>query len=393
MSKLKGEKIFRHPVAYKISAVYGGLFIFIGIFLPFWALWLSLIGLSPVEISILIGFPSIFKVFLSPYVGQLCDKWGQIRRPLLVILILSIVSFCFYFTTTSFFGLALVTLVFSLIYYSSMPLVESYAVRSCDQNNLNYGKIRSVGSIVFILISIAFGYYLDRFGYDDFLYYMLGALVITFFAVFMLPHDHIKLQDEQEDEGESRSPLKRLLTNKNFIAFLVVQSLIHMSHGFIYVMGSYHWQAQGIDKFMIGILWSVGIFTEILIFMVGGKIIAAYRPMHLLSIIAAFGALRWLVIGMTSSVPILIAVQTLHGLTYGATHLVAMYFLSSRVPRSLFTSAQSLYSSVPMGLALGGMMLFSGTLYDYFQGYAYFFMAFLCLIAIVVARNVRRVEL
>jgi len=395
MSKVKGGNGFQNPVAYKLSGVYGGLFLYVGIFLPFWALWLADVGLSPAEISILIGFPSIMKVLSSPYVGQLCDKWGQLRRPLLVIMALSILIFCFYFFTTRFFGLAIVTFAFSLVYYAATPLVESYAVRSCDQHQLNYGRIRSVGSIVFILVSTVFGYYLDHHGYGTFLYFGLGALLVTFIAVFILPHDHIRLPnvDPEGSEGSDMSPLKTLLTNRNFLAFLTVQSLIYMSHGLMYVMGSYYWEEQGIDKFMIGILWSVGVLAEILVFMVGSKIVSAYRPMYLLSIIAFFGILRWMVIGMTLSLPVLFAVQTIHGLTYGAAHLVAMFFLSSRVPRKLFTSAQSLYSSIPSGLALGGMMLFSGTLYDLFQGRAYYFMALLCLLALIATRFVRKIEI
>ncbi|MBL4803191.1 MAG: hypothetical protein JKY45_15000, partial [Emcibacter sp.] len=49
---------FRKPVAYKVGGLYSGLFLYVGIVLPFWALWLAKAGMSPGEIGFLMGFPS-----------------------------------------------------------------------------------------------------------------------------------------------------------------------------------------------------------------------------------------------------------------------------------------------------------------------------------------------
>lgn len=388
------EKIsgFRKPVAYKVGGVYGGLFIYVGIALPFWALWLAQVGLSPAEIGFLMGFPSFLKVLSSPFIAQLCDKWGTARRPMLVLLALSILFFMGYFIIVSFSRFVLVTLLFSVFFMSLAPLLESYAVRACDKYNLKYGRIRATGSVVFVITSVLFGKYLDHFGYGNFLYFCVASLVITFFAVFLLPREQRRpATPDTEAKGSDISPLKFLLTSRRFIVFLVVLSLIQMSHGFIYVLGSYHWAAQGIDNETIGILWSIGVAAEILVFIFAGGIVTRVRPMYLLAVIACFGAVRWTVLAMTTSLPLLILAQTLHGLTYGASHLVAMYYLSSRVPDKYFMTAQSLYSSVPMGLSLGLVMLLSGPLYNLFAGQAYNFMAALCLMVLFIARYVRRV--
>jgi len=391
---------FKNPVAYKVGAVYSGLFMFVGAALPFWALWLSKMGLTPGEIGFLIGFPAFLKVLSAPFVAQLCDKWGMTRRPMMGLMALSVIFFCGYFFTRSFKAFVLVTLVFSVTYYSVSPLVESYAVRTCDRYNLQYGRLRSVGSIVFVFTSVLFGIYLDRSGYDNFLYFCLGSLVLTFIAIFLLPKDGRKfpapvsesIKNDSAPAIRGQSPLRFLLTSQQFIMFLVVISLIQMSHGFMYVMGSYHWAAQGINNETIGLLWSIGVVAEILVFIFAGKIITRIRPMYILGVIAIFGTVRWGVMALTSSVPLLMFLQTFHGLTYGAAHLVAMYYLSTRVPDQYFTTAQSLYSSIPMGLSIGVVMLLSGPLYDGFGGQAYFFMAGLCFLVLFVARYVRRID-
>ena len=389
------EKIsgFRQPVAYKIAGVYSGMFIYIGIAMPFWALWLAKVGMSPGEIGFLIGFPSLLKVLSSPFIAQICDKLGMVRRPMMVLLALAVLFFSGYFFFTSFSIFVLVTVLFSIVYYALTPLIESYAVRACDKYNLQYGRLRAVGSIAFVISSVLFGKYLDHFGYGNFLYFCIGSMVITFFAVFLLPREggQPRTKNNSSTDGKN-APLKFLLTNRRFVMFLIVLSLIQMSHGFIYVMGSYYWAKQGIDNETIGTLWSIGVVAEILIFIFAGRFITRFRPMYVLAVIAVFGVVRWSVLAVSVSLPLLFFVQTFHGLTYGASHLVAMYFLSSRVPDKYFMTAQSLYSSVPMGLSIGIVMILSGPLYDMLAGRAYFIMAALSLMVLFIAKSVRRVE-
>lgn len=383
---------FRNPVAYKVGGVYGGLFIYVGIALPFWALWLARVGMSPGEIGFLIGLPSFLKILASPFIAQLCDKWGTVRRPMMALQALATLFFLGYFFIIGFSTFVLVTILFSVSFHSVSPLMESYAVRTCDKYNLQYGRVRAIGSVVFVITSVLFGKYLDHFGYGNFLYFCVASLIITSFAIFLLPRERRKpaVHDTGHMDGDI-SPLKFLLKNRQFVMFLVVLSLIQMSHGFIYVLGSYHWASQGLDNETIGALWSIGVVAEIMVFIFAGKIVTLFRPMYLLAIIAFFGMVRWLVLAMTISLPLLVMVQTFHGLTYGASHLVAMYFLSSRVPDKYFTTAQSLYSSVPMGFSLGLVMLLSGPLYNRFGGQTYYFMAALCLMVLFMAKFVRRV--
>ena len=72
-----------------------------------------------------------------------------------------------------------------------------------------------------------------------------------------------------------------------------------------------------------------------------------------------------------------IAMQTLHGFTFGATHLGAIYFIARRMPQALSASAQSLYSAIVMGLALGAASLTAGKLYALYGSGAYQAMALL----------------
>jgi PPP family 3-phenylpropionic acid transporter len=104
----------------------------------------------------------------------------------------------------------------------------------------------------------------------------------------------------------------------------------------------------------------------------------------------AAGILRWSLMGMASSLPSVAALQILHALTFGASHLGAMHFLSRTVPLSAAATAQSLYAAVSSGLGSGLVMVVAGTLYAAYDEGAYLFMALLSAAGLLGAIGLRR---
>ena len=67
--------------------------------------------------------------------------------------------------------------------------------------------------------------------------------------------------------------------------------------------------------------------------------------------------------GFDPPLALLVPLQMLHGLTYGAAHVGAIHFISRAVPEGQGGTAQALYASVTGGIAMGGAMLLAGPLY------------------------------
>jgi len=75
------------------------------------------------------------------------------------------------------------------------------------------------------------------------------------------------------------------------------------------------------------------------------------------------------------SLPLLLAVQLLHALTFGAAHLGAMHFMARALPAQWSATGQSLYAATVSGIGFGLVMAASGTLYAAFGAGAYLAMA------------------
>ena len=79
--------------------------------------------------------------------------------------------------------------------------------------------------------------------------------------------------------------------------------------------------------------------------------------------------------GFDPPLALLVPLQILHGVTFGATHLGAIHFMGRTVPEGQAGTAQALYASVTGGIAMGGAMLLAGPLYAAYAGRAYWAMA------------------
>ncbi|MDG1707758.1 MAG: 3-phenylpropionate MFS transporter [Emcibacteraceae bacterium] len=366
----------------RLSANYTSMYIFLGVMTPFWGMWLRSKGLSASEIGILIAIPYILKIFIAPFISQLADKRDEYWRPLVICVGAGLFFTTCYFWADDFWSLLIVTVLINLTMPAVVPLLETITVSQSDKNKLDYGRIRSFGSASFIVAAIIVGWLLKSQNVDNVLWYVIASLVLLFITVLLMPRGNKKRKEIKVDQ---ESPIKKLLSNGEFVWFLIVVGLLQVSHGVFYSMGSIYWKEMGLGEDIIGLLWAIGVIAEILFFVFCGPWISKYPIALTFAVIGLMGTLRWTVLALTISLPILFVTQLLHGLTFGASHLIAIQYISKNVKSQFAGTAQSLYSSLPLGLGMGLSTYVGGIIYEKGQGDAYLAMAFLCAVAFLMS--------
>ena len=163
-----------------------------------------------------------------------------------------------------------------------------------------------------------------------------------------------------------------LLQDSRFVTAATAAGLIQASHALYYGFSALQWQAAGYDGVTIGALWTVGVVAEIVLFAISARL--ALDPRVLLFAGAAGGAARWAAMAFDPPAALLLLLQWLHALSFGATHLGALNFVARRAPAGLGASAQG-YLAVALALAMAGAMGVSGELYARWQSGAYWAMA------------------
>lgn len=366
---------------FRLSANYASLYFYLGIMTPFWGMWLRSKGLSPSEIGIIIALPYIMKILIVPLISQAADRRDEYWRPLLVAVVCGTVFSTFYFFGTGFWQLLLITGVVNLFVPAITPLLETITVSQVAQHDLNYGRIRSFGSISFVAAAVILGFLLKQYSIDYVMLAIYASMLMIVMTTVVLPRGNKRRRIEETHI----SPIRYLLKNGDFVWFLVIVGLLQMSHGVFYSMGSIYWQENGIGEDIIGLLWAVAVVAEILLFVFCNNLIRKYPVFLIFAVIGFFGTIRWAVLTVSFSLPILFAVQLLHALTFGASHLAAIHYLGSKVDPTRAGTAQSLYSSLPLGLGMGMATYFGGVIYESAAGGAYIAMSLFCACAFVLS--------
>lgn len=368
----------------KLCANYTSVYIYLGVMTPFWAIWLSYKGLSPSEIGTIIAIPYLIKLVVAPIISQASDKRQEYRRPLIMCVVSSVMFTGCYFIADGYWQLLLVTILVNLTLPAVMPLMETITVAQSSKHDLLYGRIRSFGSVSFIVAAVVLGWFLKNTEEESIILgFVFASLVLLLLTSLLLPHGN---KIEGTLSATTRiSPIKAMLRNADFLWFLVVVGLIQASHGVYYSMGSIYWQEGGLGEDIIGMLWAVGVIAEILFFVFCGNLIRKFPVSVIFAVIGIFGTLRWLVLSLTMSLPMIVLVQILHALTFGASHLVAIHYIGRNVSDEYAGTAQSLYSSLPLGLVMGVSTYTGGIIYEYRAGGAYVVMSGMCFMAFLIS--------
>lgn len=362
------------PLTWRLSIWYAAMFLTIGLFTPWWPVWLESRGLGPGEIGIVLALTTWTRIAASPLAAGLADRLGRRRPVMLALSCGALVAFAFYAAADGFMQLALAAVGLGLCFPPLMPVGENLTMLAARVRRFDYGRVRLWGSLAFIAAAWGGG---ALIGGDPRAvpWLTLGAAALAVCACANLP------DVRAAPAGGAFSGLGALLRRPSFLLFLAVAGLVQGSHAAYYAFATLHWRAAGLDPFVIGALWAEGVFAEVALFAVSGRLARRVGVAPMFALAALAGAVRWTVIGATASLAALAAVQALHAGTFAATHLAAMRFIQSRVPPAASATAQGLYSAVATGTVMALATMAAGRLYAVSPAGAFHAMAAMCVLA------------
>jgi PPP family 3-phenylpropionic acid transporter len=357
--------------ARRLALFYGALFVSIGIQLPFFPLWLEAKGLDARMIGFVLAAPMVVRLFAVPVVTRLADRRQALWSAILATAAASALGTLAVGFTEGSIAILLVFALASIPFVPIMPLAEAYALRGLAQVGRAYGPVRLWGSAAFIGGSLGAGWIVDSIAPGNLIWLIAGALgVATVAAAGLIP-----LRQRPPTPERPEPDYLGFLRTPGFAAVAVAAGLIQASHAVYYGFSTLDWKAAGIDGKAVGVLWAVGVAAEITLFAFSGRRMLVGISSAALLIIGAAGAvIRWSVMALDPPTAMLPLLQCLHGLSFGATHLGAVGFVSRIAPIGRAATAQG-----SLAVVLGGIMAISmgvsGVLYEAFGTRAYVAMA------------------
>ena len=357
------------PLGVRIALFFAALFLIQGVAVPYFPVWLHTRGLDPLQIATVTASPLFIRLLVTPGISLLADRLDNYR-----LVILALASSALALTG----GLGLVQgygpilvlgVAFLLASTTMLPLIDTVAVRAARSDGLDYGRMRLWGSITFIVANFLGGMAIEALG-GGFALWMIGAAAVsTIAAAYALPAQSSGVTHASPGPFNWRaSSPARLLGSPLFVLFLVAIGCTHGAHATFYTFSALHWQAQGLPAAWIGALWAIGVLAEVALFAVSASVVHRFGPAQLIVAGATASIVRWGAMAFDPPLALLVPLQALHALTYGAAHLGAILFISRAVPHSATGSAQAFFATIASGLAQGIIGLVSGALYGSIGG-------------------------
>jgi MFS transporter, PPP family, 3-phenylpropionic acid transporter len=384
----------RRGLATRVSLLFAAFFVIAGTQLPYLPVWLDWAGLGAREIALITAAPMVMRVVVTPAIAFAADRSGDHRRFLVALAWTALAAALALGQCASFWPILILTLLLAVATATIIPLTETVAMGGVRRAGLDYGRMRLWGSLSFIAASLYGGLVLDRFGAPAAVWLMAGGAALTALAAHALPRPI----EGSSPRGPGTYPRIRLaeavglVRSRLFVVFLVAAGAVQAAHATIYTFGTLHWTAQGLSGGWSGTLWAIGVAVEIGLMAFSRAVVRRIGAVELIVLGAVASVVRWLAMGFDPPLAALVALQALHGLTYGATHIGAFYFMSQAVAERQAGTAQALYASSTAGIAMGGAMLLSGQLYAAYGGRTYWAMAAIAAVGLAASLALRRCQ-
>ncbi|MCC4798843.1 3-phenylpropionic acid transporter [Enterovibrio norvegicus] len=361
------------PSPYRwLSFYYSAFFFSFGVYLPFWSLWLAWLGLSADDIGIVIGAGVMARFVVNL---TITPRFHLPRHLLPAIRWLSflgaVAGFVHLAASPNLFVLSALSVFINCVIGPSIPVTDAIANHYHRRKLLDYGRARVWGSIAFIVGSTVTGWLVEEFGAGIIVPVAATAMLVGWGLSLMTPHPSPK---GEETDAPDRPPLLSVLKAPHVITFMVIVSLLQSSHAAYYAFSSIHWTQSGLADSTVGYLWSLGVGVEVLMFAVCSRFFGDWSVQTLFRVAALSVIIRWTLTAWSTDVNVLILAQSLHGFTFGITHIAAMRYIQQQ-PAERIMALQALYNALALGAVMALVTMLSGELYSSFSGSSFFVMA------------------
>ncbi len=369
--------------AFKLGLFYAAYFLFGGIQLPFFPLWLEAKGLDAGTIGIVIAVPMIARIVAVPIITRAADRRRALKATLVMIAAVGTLAMTVVGLVQGAVAILVAFTIAAVAFAPMLSLSDAYALNGLGQRGRAYGPVRLWGSVGFIVANVGAGTLLGIIDPVHLIWLIVAALVIATLAAINLDSLDASLTPADQPQASPR----QLGRNPAFLAVAAAASLTQGSHALYYGFSTLEWRAAGISGTTIGVLWGIGVLAEIVLFAFSARL--AIGPAMLLMIGAAGAILRWGAMAFDPPIAILLPLQILHAASFGAAHLGAMGFLARAVPRELAATAQG-YVATVSGIVMASATGLSGRIYAASGSFAYLAMAAMGLAGLICALTAHR---
>ena len=326
-------------------------------------LFLKYKGLNGTEIGYILAIGPLASIFSQPFWGFISDKFKTVKRIIVLCTFMLFITGMIFFSMDGLIAFLITGIIFFFFVTPIEPLSDSMAQRRANEVGVSFGAIRSWGAVGFAVSSLLVGELLARIGIQymifPYFFFALTALIVTF-----------RLKDVKVDSQPIRlKDVSQLARNFPFFIFLILMIILMVTHNandnFI---GLYITELGGSER-LIGVAWFVGVMSEAIVYFLAGYWFRKFHPLVFVIIAGIFFSIRWFLYGVVDDPWVIIALQVLHGFTFGVFFIAAFDYVTRLIPNLLMSTGHLVFFAF---IGISGIIgsLIGGALFEAFGGHA-----------------------
>jgi PPP family 3-phenylpropionic acid transporter len=352
----------------RLSASYFFYFAILGLISPYLSVFLDGKGFNSLELGEIFAILTATKIVAPSLWAILADKTGQQLLIIRLGALFALISFIMLFWLDSYWPISFSLALFSLFWTAILPQLEVLTLNSVRRSNKIYARIRLWGSIGFIVLAVTAGQVMELYedtglmntstsSFTD-AFVLMGSIILLcllFSTIAIKPNRIVNTVQTQA------LAIKDKLLTQRFIIFFVSGLLLQISFGPYYGFFALFLRDLNYSGFSVGLLISLGVVAEILVFVFASQFFKYFSLKALLVFSLAITAFRWfLVCFYADSFFILALSQLMHAASFGLFHSASMLFISSHFTPCQQSRGQAIY--------LGGVYGVGGAIGAYIAG-------------------------
>ncbi|MDO9418926.1 MFS transporter [Pararhizobium sp.] len=352
-----------------------------GIALPFFPVWLSTLSMNDFEIGIVLSLPMFVRVITAPIAGIIADRLGERVVVLIWSAFLSLLTALALFVSTSFWPVLIIYTLQAAVYGPFVPIAEAIALSGVRRWSFDYGHMRLWGSLAFIVSTMIGGYLIGVFGSVMVRPAMVAGFVLMLAVALVAPR--IGRPRRPSALSTLASPPPSSLRKLDLQLMLIGTCMVHGSHAMLFAFSALYWQNLGYSGVMIGVLWSAGVFAEVLFFISARWLRRHINLWSMITFGCAVAVVRWIIFPMDLGFTGYFLLQCLHAFTYAMIHIGIQGKLVERISESQEGAAQGIYFFY-IGIFTAIFTLLSGYVFNRYGVHGFYLMSVFALIGLLL---------
>lgn len=332
---------------------------FVGLYIPFTQRipYLTSIGYSNADMNIIFSIQAAVAFIYQLVFGFLCDKYRTIKKFFIASLIIGTIGtfFMFQITENIFFFHILTMAVMGSFLNLATGLLDSWALEIDPSIQRNYGAVRAMGTVGWIVGGYFVTLVLELYGFDS-----LG-LTYTIIAVIVLLLT-LRLSDAVKEHRSTPlriQDMKQLFFSKRYMIIVLVLMfgmMLAISDGILVVMKMEVLNATPFEKYFRFASQAV---VELPLLFLGAKLLEKYNPVKLLGFAIYMFALRFVGYSIAPSPTWMIIVALMQAVTFPILMVASKQLIFRESPSHLRSSGQLFALSIYNGIGASLIPLIS----------------------------------